>query len=105
MQLEAKDLRDAIAEGIQSLLGLSISLTDERNEDPQPEYLTTAAVAFSLGEFAKRRSLHGKLRIRCEAQTKEIWIQGRLKWFMKQVSALVKPTPKPWSRAFPRRSA
>jgi hypothetical protein len=94
MKLEAKELRDAVAYGVRSLLGRWVSLTDERNEDPHPEYLTTAAVAFSLGDFARKKGLAGKLRIRCEKKTNDLWLLGSLKVFMKQVSAAIRPVQK-----------
>jgi len=93
MKLEAKEIRDAIAEGIESLLRRMIALNDQRNEDPRPEYLTTAAVAFALGDYVKKKSLHGLLRIRCEELTKHLWYKATIKWLFKKFPYLPRPTP------------
>lgn len=93
MKLEAKEIRDAIAEGIKSLLGRMIALSDQRNEDPRPEYLTTAAVAFALGDYVRNKSLHGQMRIRCEELTKHLWRRATFKWLFKKFPNLPRPTP------------
>lgn len=79
MPIEARHLRNAIAKGIKSIVRHSTQLTGERGEDPRPEYLTTAAICFSLCEFADEQRQHHAIRIRAEEMTSTVWAKTRFR--------------------------
>lgn len=82
MKIEAKDLRDAIATGLQSLVARFIELTGNRGEDPRPEYLTTASLCFSLVDFARKS--HPEIRIRAEEMTSKVWAATNFRRLLKK---------------------
>jgi len=90
VKVEATDLRDAIAGGIQSLLRRTIQLTGERGEDPRPEYLTTAAICFSLCDFAEAHAGCRGMRIRSEEMTSDVWGKGLVRSLMRKSSRKAK---------------
>jgi hypothetical protein len=87
MKFEAKALRDAIGEGIKSRARLAMLLTGERREDPTPEYLTTASVCISLGDFVAELRATGQLKIHAEEMTKDVWARERAHSLLRQRNA------------------
>lgn len=84
MAIEAKHLRAAIAKGVKSIVYRSMRLTGERGEDPRPEYLTTAAICFSLCDFADEQRQQQAIRIRAEEMTSAVWAKSNFRRLVKQ---------------------
>lgn len=79
MQIETVDLRKAIADGLIEAVHKQFYMLGEHGEEPRPEYLTTAAVAFTLADFAWHNDLHGEMKVRCEPMTGDVWRKGHIR--------------------------
>jgi hypothetical protein len=82
MPYEATDLFKAIQKGINDF-SHHVIRRDYRQALPEPEYLTTSSIAFSLAETGQQHPLN-RYMVKCEDQTGEIWRSSLLYWFFKR---------------------
>jgi hypothetical protein len=73
MQVDVVDLHNAIIDGLKKAWLNHFAMTDERDEDIRPEYLTTASVCYALLEFVDKLKIKGRMVIRAEEQTRSLW--------------------------------
>jgi hypothetical protein len=88
MKIEAKDLRDAIGNGVREVLSNLMQLTGERGQVPHPEYLSTTTVGLHLC-----RSLNGEglnLVVKFEEQTGALWRAGEVRAFITKKASAAK---------------
>ncbi len=83
MKIDAVDIHQTIVTGLKNSWVNHFLMTDERNEDIKPEYLTTASVCYALTDFISNKSLSGIITVRAEQQTGLLWRKKFLPVFMK----------------------
>ncbi len=81
MTLEVVDIHNAIAIGLSTAWLNHFFMTDERDDEIRPEYLTTAAVCYAFSDFIYKNNLTGSLTVRAEEQTQFVWKKALLTLF------------------------
>lgn len=83
MQIEVVDIHNTVVKGIKKAWLNHFIMTDERDEDIKPEYLTSASVCYAFSEFISTNSLNGRMTVRAEEQTGSLWRKILLPAFMR----------------------
>jgi len=83
MPIEVVDIHNAIVKGLRVAWLNHFLMTDERDEDIKPEYLTTAAVCYAFSDFISNNSMNGLMTVRAEEKTRSLWIKTLFPLFMR----------------------
>ena len=83
MQIDVVDIHNTIIKGLKNAWLNHFLMTDERDEDVKPEYLTTASVCYSFSNYISSNKLNGRMAIRAEEQTDLLWRKTLLPIFMR----------------------
>lgn len=82
MQIDVVDIQNTIVKGLKNSWLNHFLMTDERDEDIKPEYLTSASVCYAFSDYISANSLNGQMTVRAEEQTDLLWRKTLLPMFM-----------------------